>query len=63
MGRARALPRRGRTQPAGLAAVADRAGWREQALEFLDRAGQLFSRHGAKLYLDQVLAEKETLRA
>ena len=26
-------------------------------------ARELFSRHGAKLYLDQVLAKKEMLRA
>jgi len=29
----------------------------------LTSAGELFSRHGAKLYLDQVLAKKEILRA
>jgi hypothetical protein len=28
-----------------------------------DRAGQLFSRYGAKLYLDLVLAKKDILRA
>jgi len=28
---------------------------------YLDRAGELFSRHGAKLYLDQVLAKKQQL--
>jgi hypothetical protein len=43
----------------GLAEVAELHGEREQAMEYLDRAGELFSRHGAKLYLDQVLAKKE----
>jgi tetratricopeptide (TPR) repeat protein len=47
----------------GLAEVAERRGQREQAMEHLDRAGELFSRHGAKLYLDQVLAKKEILKA
>jgi hypothetical protein len=47
----------------GLAEVAERRGEREQAMEYLDRAGELFSRHGAKLYLDQVLAEKDILKA
>ena len=32
-------------------------------MEHLDRAGELFSQHGAKLYLDQVLAKKEILKA
>ena len=47
----------------GLAEVAERRGDHEQAMEHLDRAGELFSRHGAKLYLDQVLAKKEILKA
>jgi tetratricopeptide (TPR) repeat protein len=47
----------------GLAEVVERRGEREQAMEYLDRAGELFSRHGAKLYLDEVLAKKEILRA
>ena len=47
----------------GLAEVAERRGERERAMEHLDRAGELFSRHGAKLYLDQVLAKKEILKA
>jgi tetratricopeptide (TPR) repeat protein len=47
----------------GLAEVAERRGGREQAMEYLDRAGELFSRHGTKLYLDQVLAKKEILKA
>ena len=32
-------------------------------MEYLARAGELFSRHGAKLYLDQVLAKKQLLGA
>ena len=32
-------------------------------VQHLDAAGELFSRHGAKLYLDQVLAKKEFLKA
>ena len=36
----------------GLAEVAERRGEGEQAMAYLDRAGELFSRHGAKLYLD-----------
>ena len=46
-----------------LAEVAERRGERERAMEYRDRAGELFSRHGAKLYLDQVLAKKEILKA
>ena len=46
-----------------LAEVAEGRGELEQAMEYVDRAGQLFSRHGAKLYLDQVLAKKEILKA
>ena len=47
----------------GLAEVAERRGEHAEAMEYLDRAGELFSRHGAKLYLDQVLAKKEILKA
>ena len=47
----------------GLAEVAERHGEQQQAMEHLDRAGELFSRYGAKLYLDQVLAKKQILRA
>ena len=47
----------------GLAEVAERRGERGQAMEYLDRAGELFSRHGAKLYLDQVLAKKQIFKA
>ena len=32
-------------------------------MEHLDRADELFSRYGAKLYLDQVLAKKQILKA
>ena len=47
----------------GLAEVAERRGEQQQAMEHLDRAGELFSRYGAKLYLDQVLAKKQILKA
>ena len=32
-------------------------------MQHLDAAGELFSQHGAKLYLDQVLAGSEILKA
>jgi hypothetical protein len=32
-------------------------------MQHLDRAATLFSKHGAKLYLDQVLAKKQILKA
>jgi hypothetical protein len=47
----------------GLAEVAERRGDLDAARERLDAAGELFSQYGAKLYLDQVLAKKEILRA
>ncbi len=47
----------------GLAEVAERRGEQQQAMEHLDAAGELFNRYGAKLYLDQVLAKKEILKA
>ena len=47
----------------GLAEVAERRREQQQAMEHLDRAGQLFSHYGAKLYLDQVLAKKQILKA
>ncbi len=47
----------------GLAEVAERRGDVEAALKHLDAAGALFAKHGAKLYLDQVIAKKEILRA
>ena len=47
----------------GLAEVAERRGDHALAMQHLDAAGELFSRHGAKLYLDQVLAKKEILKA
>ena len=47
----------------GLAEVAQRRGDVARASEHLDAAGELFAKHGAKLYLDQVLAKKEIPRA
>ena len=46
-----------------LADVAERRGDIEAAREHLDAAGALFAQHGAKLYLDQVLAKKQFLKA
>jgi hypothetical protein len=43
--------------------VAERRGDLEAAREHLNAAGALFSQHGAKLYLDQVIAKKELLKA
>lgn len=42
----------------GLAKVAERRG-EQRALEHIDRAGGLFSRYWAQLYLDQVLAKRQ----
>jgi tetratricopeptide (TPR) repeat protein len=47
----------------GLAEVAERRGDLETAREHLDAAGELFAQYGAKLYLDQVLAKKQFLKA
>ena len=47
----------------GLAAVAQLQGDSESARRQLDAAGEMFSRHGAKLYLDQVIAKKQILKA
>ena len=48
----------------GLAEVAERRGDIETARAHLDAAGALFAQHGgARLYLDQVLAKKQVLRA
>jgi hypothetical protein len=47
----------------GLADVAERRGDHALATEHLDAAGELFAKHGAKLYLDQVLAKKQILKA
>lgn len=35
----------------------------DAARRHLDVAGELFSRHGAKLYLSQVIAKKQILKA
>ena len=47
----------------GLAAIAEKRGDTAGAREHLDLAGELFSKHGAKLFLDQVLKKKEFLKA
>ena len=47
----------------GLAEVAERRGDHPLAMQHLDTAGELFSQYGAKLYLDQVIAKKEILKA
>jgi tetratricopeptide (TPR) repeat protein len=47
----------------GLAEVAERRGDHALAMQHLDAAGELFAKHETKLYLDQVLAKKEILRA
>jgi len=47
----------------GLAEVAERRGQHAEAVGHLDRAVALFQQHGANLYLGQVLAKKEILRA
>jgi eukaryotic-like serine/threonine-protein kinase len=46
----------------GLAAVAERHGNSDEALKHLDRAGELFRRHGARLYLNQVVEAKVRLQ-
>jgi len=46
----------------GLAEVADRRGERAEALQLLDRAAALFQQHGARLYLDRVIARKLDLQ-
>jgi tetratricopeptide (TPR) repeat protein len=48
---------------AGLAEVAERRGDRAEALSLLDRAAALFRQHGAKLYLDRVIAAKARIGA
>jgi tetratricopeptide (TPR) repeat protein len=47
----------------GLAEIADARGDLDAARAHLDAAGELFAKHGAKLYLDQVIAKKEILKA
>ena len=46
----------------GLAEVAERRGDRAEALQLLDRAAALFQQHGARLYLDRVIAKKLELQ-
>jgi len=47
----------------GLAEVAERRGDHALAMQHLDAAGELFAKYGAKLYLDQVIARKQILKA
>ena len=47
----------------GLAEVAERRCNRAEAVQLLNRAAALFRQHGAQLYLGQVLAKKDLLRA
>jgi predicted ATPase len=47
----------------GLSAVAERRNNHGDALACLERAGELFARHGIKLFLDQVIAKKDILKA
>jgi hypothetical protein len=47
----------------GLAEITDKRGDHGRAMQHLDHASQLFARHGASLYLDEVLARKEFLEA
>ena len=47
----------------GLAEVAERRGQHREAMPLLDRAGAIFERHGIVLYLKQVLAKKDLLKA
>ena len=46
----------------GLAEVAERRGDRAEALQNLDRAAALFQQHGARLYLNRVIARKLELQ-
>ena len=46
----------------GLAEVAERRGNTSEALQLLDRAAALFQEHGAKLYLNRVIAKKVKLQ-
>jgi hypothetical protein len=47
----------------GLAAVAEARGDDALVMQHLDAAGEKFAEYGAKLYLDQVLAKKQFLKA
>jgi class 3 adenylate cyclase len=46
----------------GLAEVSERRGTTAEAMQLLDRAGELFRQHGAKFYLDQVITRKLQLQ-
>jgi class 3 adenylate cyclase len=46
----------------GLAEVSECRGERAEALQLLDRAAALFQQHGARLYLDRVIARKLDLQ-
>jgi len=46
----------------GLAEVAERRGERAEALQLLDRAAALFQQHGARLYLNRIIARKLELQ-
>lgn len=47
----------------GLVSCAESVGDHALAMQHLEHAGELFSRHGTRLYLEQVLAKKEILKA
>ena len=47
----------------GLAEVAERRDDHDEAVQLLDQAADLFQQHGAQLYLKQVLAKKDILKA
>ncbi len=43
--------------------MAERRGDHALAMGHLDAAGEIFAQRGAKLYLDQVIAKKQILKA
>jgi tetratricopeptide (TPR) repeat protein len=47
----------------GIAEIAEQRGDTDGANDHLETAGELFAQHGAKLYVDQVIAKKEILKA
>lgn len=47
----------------GLAELGQEPGEHQQAFALLDEVGDLFSRHGAKFYIDQVIVKEEILKA